>query len=69
MPHTKWLKLLDPAAFRRLCVETGKDKAEIPAFIPAAFRRLCVETLNLPVLRVGLPPAAFRRLCVETWLR
>ena len=33
-----------PAAFRRLCVETGDglDGTGLPS--PAAFRRLCVET-------------------------
>ena len=33
-----------PAAFRRLCVETGKRWADYSKAFPAAFRRLCVET-------------------------
>ena len=37
----------DPAAFRRLCVETSSDLSLIPLAIPAAFRRLCVETALL----------------------
>ena len=34
----------DPAAFRRLCVETPPLTPEQPRPHPAAFRRLCVET-------------------------
>ena len=33
-----------PAAFRRLCVETGSAVCTFRLSIPAAFRRLCVET-------------------------
>ena len=33
-----------PAAFRRLCVETGILPLYQVAYLPAAFRRLCVET-------------------------
>ncbi|OFS00560.1 hypothetical protein HMPREF2954_08760 [Neisseria sp. HMSC067H09] len=33
-----------PAAFRRLCVETGKNYQCVCRPKPAAFRRLCVET-------------------------
>ena len=33
-----------PAAFRRLCVETGRDVLRAWKLRPAAFRRLCVET-------------------------
>ena len=55
-----------PAAFRRLCVETGCFQHLSHPQIPAAFRRLCVETLSsVPAASDGLP-AAFRRLCVET---
>ena len=36
---------LIPAAFRRLCVETGIDIILITQMPPAAFRRLCVETI------------------------
>ena len=43
--HQEHLLPLQPAAFRRLCVETGVFYTRIPAFPPAAFRRLCVETL------------------------
>ena len=39
----------DPAAFRRLCVETLALKPAFGAInLPAAFRRLCVETSVLP---------------------
>ena len=34
----------EPAAFRRLCVETNLTRADADVYIPAAFRRLCVET-------------------------
>ena len=40
------LKNLEPAAFRRLCVETGRVGTYISAVSPAAFRRLCVETIH-----------------------
>ena len=33
-----------PAAFRRLCVETVGTPVESSTLFPAAFRRLCVET-------------------------
>ena len=33
-----------PAAFRRLCVETGISFWKRERVLPAAFRRLCVET-------------------------
>ena len=35
-----------PAAFRRLCVETGDSTTFSTPSPPAAFRRLCVETPN-----------------------
>ena len=35
----------DPAAFRRLCVETTTGGTKTGGVKPAAFRRLCVETL------------------------
>ena len=34
----------DPAAFRRLCVETSIPIRLAIQVLPAAFRRLCVET-------------------------
>ena len=34
----------DPAAFRRLCVETLNYTLYAILTVPAAFRRLCVET-------------------------
>ena len=34
----------EPAAFRRLCVETDELSTAIEEEQPAAFRRLCVET-------------------------
>ena len=37
----------DPAAFRRLCVETFWRLSASSACVPAAFRRLCVETYVL----------------------
>ena len=41
------LETVNPAAFRRLCVETTA-KAVLPILgLPAAFRRLCVETLTV----------------------
>ena len=55
-----------PAAFRRLCVETGAGEAVKVAFNPAAFRRLCVETICTVGICALIFPAAFRRLCVET---
>ena len=61
----------DPAAFRRLCVETVHMVIKKPFISPAAFRRLCVETRNTETLKDSVLPAAFRRLCVETikkWL-
>ena len=48
----------EPAAFRRLCVETGY--ARIPKqnlCQPAAFRRLCVETIS-PLSPIGPTPAS-----------
>ena len=58
-----------PAAFRRLCVETGLPMAAAQVVVaPAAFRRLCVETLNRQTSLYLAFPAAFRRLCVETML-
>ena len=57
----------DPAAFRRLCVETIYNGAFIHREFPAAFRRLCVETIYIPsYFFCFVFPAAFRRLCVET---
>ena len=41
--NSKYL-FVGPAAFRRLCVETGCVAAANPVNVPAAFRRLCVET-------------------------
>ena len=35
---------MDPAAFRRLCVETATKATPHQTSPPAAFRRLCVET-------------------------
>ena len=40
-----WLS--QPAAFRRLCVETGFGITRIHLSRPAAFRRLCVETMQI----------------------
>ena len=37
-------EVLEPAAFRRLCVETADWKTSPMRVSPAAFRRLCVET-------------------------
>ena len=57
---------INPAAFRRLCVETMDFSNFMSSGDPAAFRRLCVETnlVRPPILFAA--PAAFRRLCVET---
>ena len=55
-----------PAAFRRLCVETGCQRPSRISGQPAAFRRLCVETIVDNFKIIGVEPAAFRRLCVET---
>ena len=38
------LYFIQPAAFRRLCVETRFRLRGIAPLFPAAFRRLCVET-------------------------
>ena len=56
----------DPAAFRRLCVETSKGLPFEVLGDPAAFRRLCVETSRITAFWPAVAPAAFRRLCVET---
>ena len=60
-------KTFNPAAFRRLCVETCTPVFKTGNTAPAAFRRLCVET-EKPNLTTAIAcrPAAFRRLCVET---
>ena len=57
---------VQPAAFRRLCVETLFIDCLQSVDRPAAFRRLCVETGNGYKAINGYDPAAFRRLCVET---
>ena len=37
--------VVEPAAFRRLCVETLRPQRVVRlTLVPAAFRRLCVET-------------------------
>ena len=56
----------NPAAFRRLCVETYSSEIRTKENYPAAFRRLCVETLYRQAYISPSAPAAFRRLCVET---
>ena len=38
------MTLTEPAAFRRLCVETSERFWSLKIWQPAAFRRLCVET-------------------------
>ena len=53
------LVVVEPAAFRRLCVETRFQTARISAQIPAAFRRLCVETVAVASL---LRPLSASRL-------
>ena len=58
--------LKDPAAFRRLCVETRFASSTSWFQVPAAFRRLCVETIVSFSKPWTTVPAAFRRLCVET---
>ena len=55
-----------PAAFRRLCVETSEMFGAVESAVPAAFRRLCVETIPTDNRPNRSYPAAFRRLCVET---
>ena len=42
--------MLQPAAFRRLCVETLLENRLILRVCPAAFRRLCVETYAFDVV-------------------
>ena len=61
--------IINPAAFRRLCVETGERCEYIQPVVPAAFRRLCVETFSVAPAGYLPMPAAFRRLCVETQIR
>ena len=56
----------EPAAFRRLCVETVIVFGSASETAPAAFRRLCVETDTQITMPAKSSPAAFRRLCVET---
>ena len=55
-----------PAAFGRLCVETGYARIPKQHLCPAAFGRLCVETASGHKNLRGEMPAAFGRLCVET---
>ena len=64
--HACLCRIIEPAAFRRLCVETGIDLFGGQDSHPAAFRRLCVETTYLITYSLSYPSAAFRRLCVET---
>ena len=42
--QTADISLENPAAFRRLCVETDVSGSRSSVKVPAAFRRLCVET-------------------------
>ena len=42
--HEEQKAIDDPAAFRRLCVETLVVVLWVLPSLPAAFRRLCVET-------------------------
>ena len=60
------LTMAEPAAFRRLCVETNSAVVTPIDLAPAAFRRLCVETVSAEYVCRVETPAAFRRLCVET---
>ena len=55
-----------PAAFGRLCVETGGGGGGSNGNGPAAFGRLCVETIMTLGATLDGIPAAFGRLCVET---
>ena len=51
MKHSVFLSIRvdkKPAAFRRLCVETGGLCFISDYNHPAAFRRLCVETCRFP---------------------
>ena len=59
-----------PAAFRRLCVETGRRGCRLRKRRPAAFRRLCVETSamrRMPGSRPQ-PPSGGCVLKLELWL-
>ena len=44
-----------PAAFRRLCVETGIPANPSKPIKPAAFRRLCVETHTKESVKLWRP--------------
>ena len=57
----------EPAAFRRLSVETVINPYKIHEYGPAAFRRLSVETSEPKQTNKMQGPAAFRRLSVETY--
>ena len=60
-------KFNGPAAFGRLCVETGAIRRFFGNLVPAAFGRLCVETNDIHQFDYEQEkPAAFGRLCVET---
>ena len=59
-------EIVTPAAFGRLCVETGLLSVWVRDCTPAAFGRLCVETNQRDTVRKLIAPAAFGRLCVET---
>ena len=53
-------QLTQPAAFGRLCVETGLLAAVVIGALPAAFGRLCVETRRHGVIgdvRQAQPPS------------
>ena len=55
--HAYSPRITRPAAFRRLCVETGNKKISMGDKDPAAFRRLCVETTIIGWLgRLGIQP-------------
>ncbi len=47
----------EPAAFRRLCVETATSLYPVTGSHPAAFRRLCVETTHKTKVETKSEPA------------
>ena len=56
-PLANTYRLLMPAAFRRLCVETEESVNEVIEEAPAAFRRLCVETTLRVLVRSKTAPS------------
>ena len=64
-------KILQPAAFGRLCVETSIRNRTGTTVVPAAFGRLCVETTinTYSMMSYGQPPSGGCVLKPDEWLK